>query len=266
MTVVSAARYTAPALEKGLDILEMLSLEEAGATQAEIARRLGRSVSEIFRMLVVLSDRGYVVQDPQSGRYALTTLLFEIAHRIPPVRRLTTLAGPLMKRLTREINQSVHLAVLSGDAVLVVGQVDSPGNNVMSVRLGARIDIWRASSGRVIMAHLAPEDLEQLLHTLPRPDDVDLDRLRAELDQIRRLGHEVRDSFVVRGIVNISAPVLDHSGHAIAALTVPHLERFHDTVGFDECRRRVIATAAELSRAVGASAVPSAAAGAAPER
>ena len=45
--------YSAPALEKGLDILELLSKQEAGLTQSEISRALGRSVSEIFRMLVV---------------------------------------------------------------------------------------------------------------------------------------------------------------------------------------------------------------------
>ena len=259
MTTPSATRYSAPALEKGLDILELLSRADAGLTQAEIARSLGRSVSEIFRMLVVLTQRGYLAQDPESDRYMLTTLLFEIAHRTPLVRRLTALAGPLMKRLTQEINQSAHLAVLSGDAILVVGQVDSPGNNVMSVRLGARIDVWQASSGRVILAFLAPEDLEEVFRTVPKPDTLDEAALRAELAQIRRLGHEVRDSFMVRGIVNISAPVIDHSGRAIAALTVPHLERFHDSVSFDDCRRRLIATAAELSRAVGAAAVPSAA-------
>lgn len=254
MNTPPTTRYSAPALEKGLDIIELLSRSDVSLTQVEIARSLDRSVGEIFRMLVVLTKRGYVVLDQESDRYMLTTLLFEIAHRTPLVRRWAALAGPLMKRLTQELNQSVHLAVLSGDAILVVGQVDSPGNNVMSVRLGARIDVWRASSGRVILAFMAPEDLAEVFRTVPIPESLDVAALHAELAQIRRLGHEVRDSFVVRGIVNISAPVIDHSGHAIAALTVPHLERFHDTVGFEECRRKLIAAAADLSRAVGAAA------------
>ena len=60
--------YSAPALEKGLDILELLSEQEAGLTQSEIARGLGRSIGEIFRMLMVLRDRGFVSQDPRSDR------------------------------------------------------------------------------------------------------------------------------------------------------------------------------------------------------
>lgn len=258
--VEAMTRYSAPALEKGLDILELLSQQDGGMTQAEIARALGRSVSEIFRMLVVLTERGYLAQDPDSDRYILTTLLFEVAHRTPMVRRLTSLAGPLMKRLSREVNQSVHLAVVSGDAILVIGQVDSPGNNVMSVRLGARIDLWRASSGRVILAHLPAQALAETFGRVPLPEGMDQADLRAELDQIRGLGFEVRDSFVVRGIVNISVPVIDHSGHAIAAMTIPHLERYGDTIGFNECRLRLVATAQDLSRSLGGGMALSAAA------
>lgn len=250
----ASTRYSAPALEKGLEILELLSLQESGLTQVEIARALGRSVSEIFRMLVVLTERGYLAQDAGSDRYFLTTLLFEMAHRTPMVRRLSALAGPLMQRLAREVDQSVHLAVRSGDAVLVVGQVDGPGNNVMSVRLGARIELWRASSGRVILAHLPDDQLAEVFADAPLPEGMARATVRAELQKIRRVGFEVRESFVVRGIVNISAPVIDHSGHAIAALTIPHLERYQDTVDFDTCRARLVDAAQALSRSLGGGA------------
>lgn len=247
-------RYSAPALEKGLDILELLAGEEAGLTQSEIARKLDRSVSEIFRMLVVLQERGYVGLDPFSDRYGLTTRLFEVAHRTPMVRRLTAIAGPRMARLAREINQSVHLAVLSGDAVLIVGQVDGPGNNVLTVRLGARIELWKASSGRVILAHLGGEALAEIFARVPLPAGMTEPAMRAELEEIRRIGHEVRESFVLRGIVNVSAPVIDHTGHAVAALTIPYLTRYQETIGFDTCRTALIEAARDLSRALGGGA------------
>ncbi|MCC5972705.1 MAG: IclR family transcriptional regulator [Rubellimicrobium sp.] len=244
-------RYTAPALEKGLDILELLSTEDAGLMQTEIARRLGRSVSEIFRMLVVLQDRGYVTQLPGSDRYVLTTLLFELAHRTPRVKRLTTIAAPVMQALAREVNQSCHLAMISGDAVIVVGQVDAPGNNIMSVRLGARIDAWRASSGRVILAHLGGEELAGMLASAPLPPGMAETQVRADLATIRAEGFEVRDSFVARGIVNISAPVFDHSGNAVAALTIPHLERYGEAISFEDCRAAVLRAAAAITRNLG---------------
>ncbi len=207
-----SAKYTAPALEKGLDILELLSTEEAGLVQTEIARRMGRSVSEIFRMLVVLQARGYVMQDPLSDRYLLTTLLFEIGHRTPLIKRLSSAAAPVMQRLARAVNQSCHLAVVTGDSVIVIAQVDSPGNNIMSVRLGAKIDLWRASSGRVILAYRSPERLAETMAEVPLPEGRTRDDVLAEFARIRETGHEVMDSFVARGIVNISPRCLTIRG------------------------------------------------------
>jgi len=249
------SKYTAPALEKGLDILEHLSRSETGLAQTEIARALGRSVSEIFRMLVVLQERGYVVLDAATDRYVLTTLLFEIAHRTPLIRRLTTTAAPLMRDLAHAINQSVHLAVLSDDSVLIAGQVDPPARHVMSVRLGTRVDVWRASSGRVMMSFVNESDLADMLRRAPLPTGMTEARLRMELQAIRERGYEIVDSFVIRGIVNISAPIIDHTGHAIAALTIPHLERYGDPVSFSECCKRTIAAGSLLSRSLGGGAV-----------
>jgi DNA-binding IclR family transcriptional regulator len=244
-------KYTAPALEKGLDILELLSRTDLGLSQAEIARDLGRSVSEIFRMLVVLTERGYVAQDPVNDRYVLTTLLFEVAHRTPLIRRLTSSATPLMRDLAHEINQSVHLAVLSDDGVLIVGQVDPPARHVMSIRLGTRVDLWRASSGRVMLAFQTPQELDRAFARVPLPPGMTEAKVRADLVQIARAGHEIVDSFVVRGIVNISAPIIDHTGLAIAALTVPHLERYGEGISFADCCGKAIEAAARLSRSLG---------------
>ncbi|AXI48536.1 IclR family transcriptional regulator [Sulfitobacter sp. SK012] len=245
--------YSAPALEKGLDIIELLSQHDIGLTQSEIARALNRSVGEIFRMLMVLQERGYVAQDPVSDRYLLTTFVFEIAHRIPIVGRLTAAAEPKMRELTRVTNQSVHLAILSGDGILVVGQTNSPGNNVLSVRLGAKIELWEASSGRVIMAYLPKADVAQLMKDVPVPSDSKASQIIAELEQIKATGLEVRDSFVVRGVVNISVPIFDHAGHATAALTIPHIERFGDQVTFEDCKNALVETAGKISKSLGGS-------------
>lgn len=249
--VTKRKAYTAPALEKGLDILELLASEEFGLAQSEMSRALGRSVGEIFRMLVVLTERGYVTLDSDTDRYVLTTLLFEVAHRTPMIKRLTALAGAQMRRLSSQVNQSVHLGVISNDALLVIGQVDSPGNNNLGIRLGARIDLWRASSSRVVLAFRPTEDVDDFLARVPLPADKTAAQIRAELAEIRVCGHEATESFVLRGVTNISAPIIDHTGQAAAALTIPHLQRFEDPVGFDACREALLGVAAQLSRSLG---------------
>ena len=68
-------------------------------------------------------------------------------------------------------------------------------------------------------------------------------------------GHEVVDSFVVRGVINISVPIIDHSGHAVAALTVPHIERFGEAVSLADCCMEAIGIADKLTRRLGGGAV-----------
>lgn len=249
-------RYTAPALEKGLDIIELLATREQGLGQTEIARELGRTVGEIFRMLVVLTDRGFLAVDPETDRYSLTTKLFEVANRTPLIKRLTTLAGPVMRKLTASVNQSAHLGIISDDVVLIVGQVDPPGNHTMSIRLGARVNLWRASSGRVILAYEDEDRLAEHFARVPLPPGSSEEQIRAELADIRARGHEITDSFVARGIVNIACPVFDHTGHAVAALTVPHLERYNDPITFQVCSDRTIEAANEMSAALGGQTIP----------
>lgn len=244
-------KYNAPALDKGLDIIETLAEAGESLTQGEIAKRLDRSVSEIFRMLVVLRRRGLIALDETSDRYYLTTRLFELAHRIPIVKRLTVAALPVMQRLAAQTNQSCHLAVRSADSIVIVGQVDNPGNNVLSVRMGARIEIWRTSSGRVILAYSDPEEREKAIANIPHPDKMSARKLRGELDQIAHQGYEQLHSLVVKGIENISAPILGFDGFATAALTIPYMERLQGGVPIEQCLQDLLAAAESISVQLG---------------
>ena len=78
-----ADRYRAPALDKGLDILELLSEQKSGLTRAEITKMLGRNASEMYRMLERLVARQYVVRSPEGDRYSLSLKLYALAHRHP---------------------------------------------------------------------------------------------------------------------------------------------------------------------------------------
>src|SRR5579864_3258141 len=118
-----ARRYPTPALENGLDVLELLASESDGLTKTDVARRLGRTVSEVFRMLVCLETRGYIARSSGDERYSLT---LHLAYQHPPIERLATEALPIMRQVTRQIKQSCHLGVLDGDRVVTIAQVNSP--------------------------------------------------------------------------------------------------------------------------------------------
>jgi len=219
--------YSAPALEKGIDILELLAEQPAGLTQLEIARQLGRSVSEIFRMLNCLVQRGYVMLNKPGDIYTLTLKMFELSHRHPPMRRLVAEALPLMTDLARLTSQSCHVTMIHNDRILVVAQVESPASLGFSVRMGAQLDILQTASGMVMLTFQSAEDRERMLlaHDQASGTTSDISKLESQFAMIRKLGYEEAESLQIHGIKNISFPVLDHSGHAFAAVTVPFLRR-----------------------------------------
>jgi DNA-binding IclR family transcriptional regulator len=217
--------YSAPALEKGLDILEMLCRSEQPLTQKEMAAKLGRSVGEIYRMVTCLVDRSYVTQVDDSS-YTVTTKLFELSHINPPTHRLLFEALPIMQRLAKELDQSCHLTVYSQGKQVVLAKVDTPSGMGFSVRAGSELDVLISASGRVLLAFQDDETrkvwIEESLQR--RPDQAD-PQTNAILDTIRTTGFESIPSVQVRGLYAISFPILDTQGRAIAALTVPYSER-----------------------------------------
>ncbi len=163
-----AVRYTAPALEKGLDIMELLAADPAALTRSEIAQRLRRTIGEVFRMRACLDERGYICQVGADERHQLTLKLFEVAHQHGPLQRLVGAARPLMQQVAEMTGRSCHLAMLSHSEVIVVAQVDAPGKMGLAVRLGANIDLLDTASGHVILAFQKNETQTRILETWRR--------------------------------------------------------------------------------------------------
>jgi len=253
----ASGRYQAPALEKGLDILELLACEPGELTQNQVAARLGRTASEIFRMLDVLERRGYVARSPHTGGYALTLALFDLAHRQAPVHRLLSAALPVMRALARDTRQANHLAVQRDDRLLVLAQVDSPEPMGFSVRQGAHF-AFRADrvSPLVLTAFAEPSRRAAMMAQMLAGDTRAAARaaLARRLESIRRRGYEQRRSDTTPGITDLCFPILDHPGWAVATLAQPYLAQRDVTMTVAQARERQGLAAAEISRELGARA------------
>ena len=245
-------QYPTPALEKGLDILELLAGEPAGLSKSDVARRLGRTVSEIFRMLLCLEERGYISQSRDSEHYRLTLRLFKLAQEHPPTKRMIAEALPIMQQVAHETNQSCHLGVLEGGHVVIVAQVDSHVSSGFYVRTGAVVDLMHAATGHVILAHQTPQVCSRAIEIWSDQSRARPPRdLTAHLAKIHSRGYEERASYEVDGVINISFPVLDDRGCAIAALTVPFLQRIGDQVTPATVREALGKASMLLSEAMG---------------
>src|SRR6185503_21376964 len=84
-----------PALEKGIDIIELLAEEETGLTVSEISLQLGRRMSELFRIIIVMERRGWLQKDLESSRYSVTYHVLRLAHRGTPAKSLSVAAAPV---------------------------------------------------------------------------------------------------------------------------------------------------------------------------
>jgi DNA-binding IclR family transcriptional regulator len=226
-TVVEAEgrSYAAPALEKGLDILEALCHSQEPLSQKDIAQRVGRSVGEIYRMVACLVNRNYVTLVDENS-YGITTKLFELAHINSPTQRLLQEATSLMQRLASELDQSCHLTVYGQGKQVVLFKVDTPSGMGFAIRAGAEVDVLVSASGRVLLAFQEEETRAlRIQESLARRPEHANPQINNILDSIRSTGYESIPSVQVRGLYAVSFPILDSQGHAIAALTVPYAER-----------------------------------------
>jgi DNA-binding IclR family transcriptional regulator len=220
----TSAKYRAPALEKGLDVLELLAARGAPMGMVQIAAALNRSVSELFRMVQVLEHRGYVANTPGGDGLVLTNKLFSLGMTRAPAKSVLEAALPVMRRLSETIGQSCHLAVASAAEMVVVARIEAPGNQGFSVRVGYHRAIVEATSGLVLYA-FQPQGIrdEWRLRLEPTVTSAAWTAFEARAEKARTVQHVQAPSDVTRLVVDISAPIFGPEGVA-AALTSPYVE------------------------------------------
>lgn len=240
-------RYRAPALDKGLDILEVLSEQARGLTRTEIVKALGLSPSQIYRMLERLVARGYVTRIEGGDRYALTMKLFLLGTQHPPVRRLVAQAQPLMDDFARALRQSCHLIVPEAGAGVVIAQASPMGHWEFRARIGGQVQLFSTGSGLTLLAFQHPDRAQQTLGGWGVSDAAaKLARIAGHLQQVRAQGWRAEPSGQLVGVTDISVPLLGPGGDAVAVLTCAYIEH-PDELGQDS-RAEALAALADVAR------------------
>jgi len=246
-------RYAAPALEKGLDVLELLAAEPHGLNLQEVARRLDRSPNELFRMLDVLVRRGFLARQPDAT-YLLTLRLFELAHLHPPVDRLLDCAMPHMQELARGTGQSNHLCVHHDARLVVLARAESPEPMSYSVRQGSHFPFHDDRvSARVITAFQQGARRAQFLRELVgtgRNREARRRSLDKRLLEIRKRGYDEGPSDTVSGVVDICFPVFDHFG-AVASLNIVYMRQRDSKLSVPAARDKLRQSTQAISKSLG---------------
>ena len=243
----AARKYRAPALEKGLDILELMARNSLPMTLTQISMALDRSVSELFRMTQVLEFKGYIETLSSGEGYVLTNRLFALGMAQAPTKTLLEAALPVMRRLANSSIQSCHLGVPSDDQMVVVARIEAPTDVGFSVRIGYRRPILESTSGTVIFA-FQPESLRDawLGQLTAHTSQSRIDAFLKHADEVRAQGYARTVSNFVKGVIDVSAPV-EGAYRVVAALTVPFVHRIPPPCTLEETITLVRESAAEIS-------------------
>lgn len=247
--------YAAPALDKAFLIIELLASHPEGMLVSEMATALGRSLGELFRIVVVMEEARYLEKSPVDDRYRVTYKFLDIAYRATPARQLTAAALPEMQSLALTVGQSCHLVVIEGGAGLVIAREENPGTRGFALRMGASIDIVTSCSGKVLLAFAAHGQAARIIERveLAQGRPIGRARLAEELDRVRAQGYELRESPITRGVTDISYPVFGFGGDCMAALTIPFLESIDgsQSVTIAEARLILADATARISQQLG---------------
>lgn len=211
-------------LARGLAVIRAFDAEHASLTLTEVARTTEMSPAAARRFLRTLEALGYVRSDGRS--FSLTPRVLELGFSYLSALSLPQIMQPHLEALSREVDESVSAAVLSGADVVYVARV--PTRRIMSVgiTIGTRFPAYATSMGRVLLAALPEAEREAALAAttlvaLTERTITDRVALDAELRRVAEQGWAMVDGELELGLRSIAVPVRDASQRVVAAINVP---------------------------------------------
>ncbi|HEY0918897.1 IclR family transcriptional regulator [Devosia sp.] len=249
----NGSNYSAPALEKGLDILELLAQRGVPMTTRQIAEDLGRSKNEIFRMVHVLLSRGYILREAGGEELMLSNKLFGLGMQTARSRDLVSVAAPIVERFAAEIHQAAHLVVAHRGETVIIAASSGGADMNFSLKLGYRRPLADAHSGLVLMAFQPPDRRDRMIaETLVlMRNPPDRASLLAELDRVRTAGAIIHESRDIVGVTDVVCPIVIADGHAVACITVAAVARRSVATDLDAMLARQKLACAEIASQLG---------------
>jgi IclR family KDG regulon transcriptional repressor len=243
-------------LGRAFAIMEEIARNRAGIGLAELSKRVGLHNSTTFHLVKTLVTLGYVRQLKDSKRYRIGRPLFALAASALDEVEMASLATPILEQLSRDTGEGTQFAVRSGDAALVLARTSGPGAFQLTDRVGGIRPAHCTAIGKIILSALSGEQFERFLARAELKANtpksiVSTERLRREIESVRRAGLAVDDCEFDAELRCAALPVRDFSGQIIGAIGVsgPVWRMSHEVL--QKHARTVRAAAARLSAEFG---------------
>ena len=244
-------------IEKCFLILDCLNARRRLMTLEEITQATGFKKTTCFRLLKTLRNLGIVELSPATKKYQYGPRLAAIGLSALKHMNLRNTALPILKRLRDETGETVNLTILSGSEILYVERVMSDYLVNVNVNIGDRLPVYCASMGKIILAYLPEDRLDQILSSITftrKTDNTIASRsgLIEELNKIRAAGYAINDEELEKGLRAVAAPIFNYNGEAFAATNIAWTTARHpERRVFSEYAGKIVAAAKEISRLLG---------------
>jgi len=244
-------KYQAPALLRGLKILEVLAKSKEPLSLQELGTKLGLKPSNIFRMVYVLEEEFYI-QKEKFDKYALSPKLFSLGVQALNSYSLLDLVYPILKEISKKTNQSCHFSVKTNNSMLVLAKADSPSILGFSIRPGYTRLLEKSSSGKVILAFLDSDEKEKLFDKFDLEyDEVFIKKLKSDLELVEKQGFRISASQYVEGIKDITVPILPSLKHnPPSAICIPYVNTKENTSTEEEALKILLKSSEKLSKMI----------------
>lgn len=190
-----------------------------------MAQTLPFSRTTIHRILYSLEKLGYAEKTGIASQYRLTAKLFELTGPSVHARQLVSATRSIMLDLLTRHAETVNLGVLNDTQVIYIDVLQSPNALRIAALPGDRNPLHSTSLGKAILAFLPQPEVEVLLREYPLIKRTSATitqkaHLQKHLASVRKNGVAVDLEENLSGVTCIAAPIFDHAGRVVAALSV----------------------------------------------
>jgi len=246
-------RYKVPAVARAVAMLDLVA-REPGLNFTAVRSRLGLPKSSAHHLISTLCGLG-LLKVGSDGGHALGLRLIELAGLASVNRSLEREARPFLRALARDLQLISHLGVLDGHEAVYLARIECDLEIMVKSWVGKRFPLNSSALGKVLLAWLPPEELDEMLALIPfegrMPNTItDPDNFRAHLALVRERGWATDDEEQAPDLRCIAAPVRDQTGRVVAAISAVGTVMQIDAASFPHLGPRLCGTARDVSRAL----------------
>jgi IclR family pca regulon transcriptional regulator len=207
-------------LDRGLAVIRAFGPDRERLSLSEVARATGLTRAATRRFLLTLVKLGYVRSDGRE--FSLRPRVLELGYAYLSGLAMPEIAAPHLEELVAKVRESSSISVLDGDHIVYVARVPTKRIMAVAISVGTRFPAYATSMGRVLLAGMAPEDLERYLAEAPMEPFTDRtvtdpDRLREVVAEVGRQGYAIVDQELEEGLRAIAVPIRTQGGAVTAA-------------------------------------------------